>query len=49
MINLYRISFRWLWKNYCLLLSARSEDDAIGQFKEVARGKILNVERIERK
>ena len=50
MTNLYRITIRWMWETFILILSATDEDEAIAKAKEhIKKGRIINVERVERK
>ena len=49
MTKLYRITVRYLWETYAIILSARDEDEAVGKAKEhIKKGRITNVERLER-
>jgi len=50
MTNLYRITIRWQWETFILILSAKGEYEAITKAKEhIKKGRIINVERLERR
>ena len=50
MTSIYRITVRYLWETYAIILSAKDEDEAVVKAKEhIKKGRITNVERIEGK
>ena len=50
MTKLYRITIKWIWDTFALILSAKDEDEAVVKAKEhIKKGRIINVERIEGK